>query len=62
MNNVFNYLWVKLYTFVTYLLLITLSNRSIKIIIVSLRSILIYGELGPIIYVYMLFGAYMSCV
>ena len=62
MNNVIYYLWVKLYNFAAYLLLITLYKRSIKIIIVSLRSILIYGELGPVTYVFRLFGAYKACV
>ena len=46
MNNVFDYLWVKICTFVTYLMLIALSSRSIKIITIPVRSIFSIRRIG----------------
>ena len=46
MNNVFDYLWVKICTFVTYFLLRVLSSRSIKFIIIPVRSIFSIRRIG----------------
>ena len=62
MNNVFSCLLVKTLYFGT----LSLGNnsfvRSIKFIIISIRSIILYGELGLTFHVYILLGASLGCV